>query len=199
MNESSVCAWVPSPIGAMRLVVTDGRVAALQLPSSGSEEPEARRVAPAFACALIERATRQLDDYFAGRRERFELPLGAPGTAFQKRVWAALEEIPFGETRSYFDVAVRLGKPTATRAVGAANGKNPIAIVVPCHRVIGKNGTLTGYAGGLAIKEMLLRFEREGRGGVTWSGESPQAQTEADVVHRGQLRLRGGSFDAGVR
>ena len=104
-------------------------------------------------------AIAQLRAYFAGKRVGFDLPLAPGGTPFQKKVWDALCEIPCGETRSYGQLAVSLGVPHASRAVGAANGRNPIAIVVPCHRVIGANGTLTGYAGGLNIKKALLEHE----------------------------------------
>lgn len=102
---------------------------------------------------------RQLGEYFAGARKTFDLPLDFVGTAFQKRVWPELLNIPFGQTRTYSDIAYAIGKPRAFRAVGAANGKNPISIVVPCHRVIGKDGSLTGFAGCLAAKECLLGIE----------------------------------------
>ena len=107
---------------------------------------------------LIEVRT-QLEQYFGGARERFDLPLAAVGTAFQQRVWQSLCAIPFGQTASYGQLAADLGNPNASRAVGLTNGKNPIAIVVPCHRVIGANGKLTGYAGGLENKRMLLELE----------------------------------------
>ncbi|MDM5069433.1 methylated-DNA--[protein]-cysteine S-methyltransferase [Aeromonas salmonicida] len=97
--------------------------------------------------------------YFTGRLQRFTLPLAAHGTAFQQAVWQALCDIPYGETRSYGDIARAIGKPAAVRAVGAANGRNPLSIIVPCHRVIGQNGSLTGYAGGLPIKQQLLALE----------------------------------------
>jgi len=102
---------------------------------------------------------RQLDEYFAGRREEFDLVLAPRGTPFELSVWEELRRIPFGQTRSYADVARALGKPAATRAVGRANGANPIPIVVPCHRVIGSNGSLTGFGGGLAAKARLLELE----------------------------------------
>ncbi|MCA8974064.1 MAG: methylated-DNA--[protein]-cysteine S-methyltransferase [Planctomycetes bacterium] len=105
-------------------------------------------------------ARRQLAEYFAGRRREFELPLAPRGTPFQLEVWAALRTIPFGSTCSYADIAARIGRPNAVRAVGAANGRNPIAIIVPCHRVIGRDGSLTGYAGGLDRKRRLLQHER---------------------------------------
>ena len=112
---------------------------------------------PAFPILL--KTEQQLNEYFAGERTRFELELDFTGTAFQKEVWAALLEIPFGETRSYSDIARCIGRPKAVRAVGAANGRNPLPIVLPCHRVIGRNGTMTGYAGGVQRKEWLLRHE----------------------------------------
>ncbi len=102
-------------------------------------------------------------DYFAGRLQRFTLPLAVRGTAFQQAVWQALCDIPYGETRSYGDIARAIGKPNAVRAVGAANGRNPLSIIIPCHRVIGQNGSLTGYAGGLPIKQALLTLERASR------------------------------------
>ncbi len=102
----------------------------------------------------------QLRDYFAGTRDRFDLPLDMAGTDFQKRVWAQLLAIPFGETRTYGEIARAIGSPNAVRAVGGANGRNPISIVAPCHRVIGGNGTLTGFAGGLEAKRYLLAHER---------------------------------------
>jgi methylated-DNA-[protein]-cysteine S-methyltransferase len=101
----------------------------------------------------------QLQNYFAGDLRKFDLPLDFQGTDFQKRVWRELETIPYGETRSYAQIAARIGAPTAVRAVGAANGANPIPIVVPCHRVIGSGGRLTGYGGGLPLKKRLLELE----------------------------------------
>lgn len=110
---------------------------------------------------LLERAALQLTEYFSGNRGDFVLPLKPHGTAFQQTVWNALRQIPFGETRSYEEIAVSVGNPKACRAVGMANNRNPIAIIVPCHRVIGKNGGLTGYAGGLPVKEYLLEIEKK--------------------------------------
>ncbi|MEI6136525.1 MAG: methylated-DNA--[protein]-cysteine S-methyltransferase [Chloroflexota bacterium] len=123
------------------------------------------------ACA---EAVRQLREYFDGTRTIFDLPLAPEGTAWQQRVWMALREIPAGETVSYGTIAARLGRPTASRAVGAANGRNPIAIVVPCHRVIGSNHTLTGYAGGLRRKQWLLAHE-----GVALGLDAPVAMSLA--------------------
>ncbi len=106
---------------------------------------------------------KQLTEYENGIRKSFDLPLHLKGTEFQKQVWNALLEIPYGETRSYQEIAIRIGKPKALRAVGGACNRNPIGIIVPCHRVIGKNGSLTGYAGGLSYKELLLNHEKDGK------------------------------------
>ena len=108
---------------------------------------------------VLAAAVRQLNEYFAREREVFSIPLRPAGTPFQLRVWKALEEIPYGHTRTYLDIARGLGAPTAVRAVGAANGRNPLPIFVPCHRVIGTSGSLTGYGGGLDVKLELLRLE----------------------------------------
>lgn len=108
---------------------------------------------------LIKHAYQQLQEYFSGIRKQFDLPLAPEGTAFQKKVWAALQAIPYGKTASYQDIAIKVGCPKGPRAIGLANNKNPIAIVIPCHRVIGKNGKMVGYGGGLPIKEFLLDLE----------------------------------------
>lgn len=109
--------------------------------------------------AILQATERQLNDYFAGTRRSFDLPLAPVGTAFQRSVWQALAEIPYGQTISYATLARRLGNPDATRAVGAANGRNPLPIVLPCHRVVGADGGLTGFGGGLPTKDFLLRLE----------------------------------------
>jgi len=111
--------------------------------------------------APIKRAADQLNEYFAGKRSRFDLPVLPSGTAFQKRVWDAVSAIPYGETRTYKEIAVQAGNPLAARAVGMANNRNPIAIVIPCHRVIGHNGSLVGYGGGLDLKAYLLELEKQ--------------------------------------
>ncbi len=111
---------------------------------------------------LLDEAFRQLEEYFSGRRREFALPLHPSGTAFMKKVWARLREIPYGETASYKEIAVSVGVPGGMRAVGMANNRNPIAIVIPCHRVIGADGSLVGYAGGLELKRRLLALERGG-------------------------------------
>jgi len=110
--------------------------------------------------SLLKEAAQQLNDYLSGNRKVFDLPLSPEGTDFQKKVWKALEEIPYGETRSYGEIAKIIGNPTAARAVGMANNRNPILIFIPCHRVIGTNGSLVGYACGLEIKEQLLTMEK---------------------------------------
>ncbi|MDR2868507.1 MAG: methylated-DNA--[protein]-cysteine S-methyltransferase [Bacteroidales bacterium] len=109
---------------------------------------------------LLEKTKEQLTEYFAGKRTDFDLPLQAVGTIFQKQVWTALQTIPYGETRSYKQIADRIGNPKACRAVGLANNRNPIPIIIPCHRVIASDGKLQGYAGGLEIKERLLGIEK---------------------------------------
>lgn len=144
-----------SPIGRLLLAADAAGLRLLQmepqqLPLGAQWQPADRQ---------LDEVCRQLDEYFAGQRRRFELSLAPEGTAFQQSVWQALQQIPYGETRSYRDLAMHIGHVRAVRAVGAANGANPIAIIVPCHRVIGSNGTLTGFAGGLARKATLLRLE----------------------------------------
>lgn len=150
-------ATLPSPVGPITIVASSTAVVAIHL-GDASPLPGSR---PDDAHPIVAAAAAQLDAYFAGRRRAFDLPLGAAGTPFQQGVWRALCTIPFGATCGYGELAARLGRPSAARAVGAANGRNPIAIVVPCHRVIGKDGTLTGYAGGVAIKQWLLDHEAQ--------------------------------------
>jgi len=111
--------------------------------------------------ALIKKAAKQLDEYFSGKRKHFDLPLHTKGTEFQHKVWTALHDIPFGETRSYKQIAEAIGHPKAHRAVGMANNKNPIWIMIPCHRVIGADGSLTGYGGGTEMKKRLIKLEKK--------------------------------------
>lgn len=149
--------------GMSGLPETSGMLETPGLP--GLLDPAGSAAAPAEAARnddtppLLQEAARQLAAYFAGKLRRFELPLRPAGTPFQQRVWAALCEIPYGEVRSYGAIAARIGSPKAARAVGRANHGNPLPIVIPCHRVIGASGALTGYGGGLPIKEYLLRIE----------------------------------------
>ena len=151
---------VKSPIGELMLVGNASSLVALHLPESDEVMPSEYAQAEKGKTALLERVASQLREYFAGERREFDVELAAKGTPFQQRVWDALIEIPYGELRSYGDVAKAIGRPAASRAVGAANGRNPIAIIVPCHRVIGASGNLTGYGGGLPTKQWLLEHER---------------------------------------
>jgi methylated-DNA-[protein]-cysteine S-methyltransferase len=147
-----------SPVGPLLVAVSDAGVHAIEFQSS--RHPVRRDARwEADDHPLLDEVAAQLDAYFAGERRTFDLPLAPEGTAFQQSVWQALSDIPFGETRSYADIANVIGKPTAMRAVGAANGRNPIPIVVPCHRVIGADGGLTGFGGGLPTKQFLLALE----------------------------------------
>lgn len=147
-----------SPIGEIRLVSEDGKalVGVFMEEHRNEVPPDAL---PGEAVTVLQEARRQLEEYFAGERTTFDVPLLMQGTPFQRRVWEALRTVPFGETRSYGDIARQTGRPTAVRAVGRANGRNPIAILVPCHRVIGADGSLTGFGGGLPRKQWLLQHE----------------------------------------
>jgi methylated-DNA-[protein]-cysteine S-methyltransferase len=150
-----------TPIGDLQLFARGDALVWIQLPESESPPPDGvERDAP-VELAVLARAAAQLAEYFRGERTDFDLPLALDGTAFQRTVWAQLTAIPYAATWSYGQLARAIGKPQASRAVGAANGRNPIAIVVPCHRVIGTNGSLTGYGGGMAAKRWLLAHERE--------------------------------------
>ena len=150
-----------TPIGTMRVVGGTGVIERVDLPRSAACEPDPSwRPAGKSRPTALRDAELQLTEYFGGTRRDFDLPLSAAGTPFQRQVWEELRRIPYGETISYGELARRIGRPTASRAVGAANGRNPIAIVVPCHRVIGADGTLIGYGGGLRVKETLLSLER---------------------------------------
>ena len=149
-----------TPVGTLILAGHDGGLTHVLF----AEGPGAERPQPGWEpdARGLGGAVEQLAAYFAGQRCVFDLALAPEGTAFQRAVWAAVREIPYGATASYADVARRIGRPRAVRAVGAANGRNPLAIVVPCHRVIGSDGRLTGYGGGLDVKQALLALERGG-------------------------------------
>ncbi|MCX2979480.1 methylated-DNA--[protein]-cysteine S-methyltransferase [Halieaceae bacterium IMCC14734] len=142
-----------SPLGELRLVSDGNAITSIEFPGQHGEGGVPQ------ADAILERCQRQLQEYFEGQRQVFELPLAPAGTEFQHQVWTMLSRIPYGELRSYRDIAIACNRPRAMRAVGAANGRNPIPIIVPCHRVIGSNGKLTGYAGGLPAKQLLLKLE----------------------------------------
>lgn len=144
----------PSPVGLLRLEADGTGLCGVAL--QGDAE-----LGEASPCPLLAEAAAQLDEYFAGGRRAFTLPLSLHGTPFQRRVWAALCQIPYGETGSYGQVAAAVGSPKACRAVGMANNRNPVMIVVPCHRVIGADGSLVGYGGGLAVKRALLALEAQ--------------------------------------
>ena len=157
-------AKMPSPVGELLLVASDAGLVAIRFEwNRHGPDPRASSVPSAEASGaqarILADARTQLDAYFAGARAEFDLPLDPRGTPFQQRVWAALREIPIGRTISYLELARRTGDPRAVRAVGAANGRNPLPLVVPCHRVIGADGSLVGFGGGLDRKRWLLRHE----------------------------------------
>ncbi|MFI3168478.1 MAG: methylated-DNA--[protein]-cysteine S-methyltransferase [Faecalibacterium sp.] len=152
-------SYLNTGFGTLKLTEQEGALTALTFLEEGSApdlEPLPRTQSKS---PLLCEAEQALNEYFAGLRQEFELALAPVGTPFQQAVWDALLDIPYGETRSYADIAAAIGKPKAVRAVGGACHNNPIAIIIPCHRVVGKNGNLTGYAGGLALKEYLLAQE----------------------------------------
>ncbi|MDH3305441.1 MAG: methylated-DNA--[protein]-cysteine S-methyltransferase [Gammaproteobacteria bacterium] len=151
--------YLDTPIGELLLAGEDGALAMIGFPKgSMRRDPEPDWI---YNEKPLATARQQLEEYFAGDRKDFDLPLRIKGTEFQVSVLKALQEIPYGQTVSYGEIAKRIGRPKAVRAVGAANGRNPIPIVVPCHRVIGSSGDLTGFGGGLDTKEALLRLEAE--------------------------------------
>ncbi|ELQ17291.1 methylated-DNA--protein-cysteine methyltransferase [Pseudomonas fluorescens BRIP34879] len=150
---------MPSPVGQLTLVARAGKLAAILWETERANRVRLGDLIETGDNPVLLETERQLTEYFAGTRNHFELELDFVGTDFQKQVWQALLTIPFGETRSYSQIASQIGNPTAVRAVGAANGRNPISIIAPCHRVIGASGTLTGFAGGLEAKQYLLTLE----------------------------------------
>lgn len=177
-NAPVFYTYIGSPVGLLLLAASDAGLRVVEFPESrhtiapashwqqvdlaqlaGSPGDDGNVLTSSPAARVLWQAAQQLDEYFAGRRQHFDLPLAPHGTTFQQQVWQALRHIPFGHTWSYAELARHIGKPTASRAVGAANGRNPIAIIIPCHRVIGTNGNLTGFAGGLSAKSFLLQLE----------------------------------------
>ena len=148
---------IDSPVGLLCVAADDDGLCAIEFPDN--RHPVKHDGWCDGDNIVLREARRQLDEYFAGKRRRFALPLSPHGTEFQRAVWAALETISYGETISYAQLAARIGKPAAVRAVGAANGRNPLPIVLPCHRVIGADGSLTGFGGGLPTKQFLLKLE----------------------------------------
>ena len=175
-----------APIGPLHLVARGDALVALHLP--GCVTFQADDSGHADRAPVLREALAQLAAYFAGRNLRFDLPLAPAGTPFQRRCWDALLEIPAGTTATYGEIAARIGKPHASRAVGMANHANPIAIVIPCHRVIGASGKLTGYGGGLPMKSWLLSHERAGctrhLAGASAATSRPAACDDLDANHR---------------
>ncbi len=155
---------IDSQVGRLKLVASDKGLAAILWEEDNPKRIRVRTYTENSRHPMLVEAQRQLKEYFEGKRTSFTLPLDPVGTEFQKDVWNALSTIPYGETRSYSDIANQIGKERAIRAVGAANGRNPISIIVPCHRVIGASGDLTGFAGGLEVKAALLSLEGAKKG-----------------------------------
>jgi methylated-DNA-[protein]-cysteine S-methyltransferase len=154
---------MPSPVGELLLTGDDGCLTGLYMPSDRYVRHAAARPSPGDRDdGALAGVRRQLEEYFTGERSSFELPVAPVGTPFQKDVWAELLRVGYGTTITYAELAARIGRPTAIRAAGAANGANPVSIVIPCHRVIGSNGSLTGYGGGLEAKRFLLDLECAG-------------------------------------
>jgi methylated-DNA-[protein]-cysteine S-methyltransferase len=178
---------IASPVGELLLTSDGERLTGLHMQSGrrpGLARADSRRADEPFA-----EVREQLGQYFAGEREVFDLPLAPDGAPFQQRVWHALTRIPYGRTATYGELAARVRRPTAARAVGMANGRNPISIVVPCHRVIGANGRITGYAGGVDRKRFLLELERAAQAGAGFSaGNGP---TSAGAFSLRDLRKNG--------
>jgi methylated-DNA-[protein]-cysteine S-methyltransferase len=154
---------IPSPVGELKLIASDKGLVSILWKNDNPNRVKVGTLMENQIHPILLETERQLQEYFAGRRKSFSLKLDLQGTKFQNSVWQALLGIPFGETRSYGQLARQLGNPRAMRAVGAANGRNPISIVVPCHRVIGASGKLTGFAGGLGTKAHLLELERDAK------------------------------------
>ncbi len=154
------CSTYQSPLGPLELVASDDGLLAILWP----DDPPERVAVPDDLVEkpqnpVLAKTAKQLDEYFAGKRKSFDLPLDLRGTEFQVAAWRSLAEIPYGETATYGEQAASLGRPKAVRAIGAANGRNPVSIVLPCHRVVGANGSLTGFAAGLDAKKFLLDLE----------------------------------------
>ena len=152
---------MPSPVGRLKLVANSQALVAVMWENEQPKCLDSKQLLPCADHPILLATQKQLSEYFAGQRQHFDLPLTFEGTDFQQKVWQALLSIPFAETRSYRDIAAQIGNVKAVRAVGAANGKNTISIIAPCHRVIGANGQLVGFAGGLNNKHILLQLEQQ--------------------------------------
>lgn len=157
-----------SPIGVLEISENNGKITCIRLLREGRDsvsginlqQGQQEQHSLEKQSRLLQEACRQLDEYFQRKREKFDLPIGYAGTLFQEKVWRELQNIPYGETRSYEDIAVKIGSPKAVRAVGQTNNRNPILLLIPCHRVIHKNGDISGFACGIAAKKYLLDLER---------------------------------------
>lgn len=160
MSDKIYSVNYESPLGNLQITGDDNAIHSILFDKTAGED------AAGLKSPVIKNCQTQLDEFFTGKRKTFELPLSPSGTDFQKSVWSALQNIPFGKTISYLELAIRIGDEKSVRAVGAANGKNPVAIVIPCHRVIGMNHKLVGYAGGLWRKQWLLEHEEKYEKGV---------------------------------
>ena len=160
------CKTIPSPVGKLKLVASERALIAVLWENDDPGRVRLGELVETSTHPILMETERQLTEYFGGKRRSFSVPLDLRGTPFQRNVWEALLAIPFGETRTYGELAERLGNPQASRAVGAANGKNPVSIIVPCHRVIGASGKLTGFAGGLEAKARLLSLEQDSSAGT---------------------------------
>jgi methylated-DNA-[protein]-cysteine S-methyltransferase len=169
-----------SPLGPLTLVALDGALAGLYMDGRAPDAVDAAGAAAGADAAVLAETSRQLAEYFDGERQSFDVPLALDGTVFQHRVWDALRGIGYGETVSYGQLADQIGRPTAARAVGLANGRNPVSIIVPCHRVVGSDGSLTGYGGGLDNKQRLLELERRvSRVSAGWPDGTPRPRPAA--------------------
>jgi methylated-DNA-[protein]-cysteine S-methyltransferase len=160
MNEIVRWCRIETPLGTVRIVARGDAIAGVWFDGQKYDAVPDGSWRESPNAPLLRDAARQLKEYFAGRRARFDLALAPQGTAFQQSVWRAIAKVPAGRTASYGDLARRIGRPSAVRAVGAAVGRNPLSVVVPCHRIVGSDGSLTGYAGGLERKRLLLALER---------------------------------------
>lgn len=168
MEKTILVSYYSSPCGDMIVGDYEGKLCLCDWANSRHRALTDRKLCEALGASfekalssVTEKAMAELDEYFAGTRRAFDLPLLLNGTAFQRRVWQSLQQIDYASTITYADQAIQLGNPRSTRAVAAADGKNPIAIIVPCHRVVGSNGAMTGYAGGLEVKRYLLNLEQK--------------------------------------
>nr|WP_290989844.1 methylated-DNA--[protein]-cysteine S-methyltransferase [Hyphomicrobium sp.] len=168
-----------SPVGTLKLVASPAGLVAILWENDKPERVRLGELHEDLTHPVLQKAEIQLGEYFSGDRKVFSVPLDLRGTEFQTNVWRALLTIPFGQTRSYGEIARQIGVPNGSRAVGAANGRNPVSIIVPCHRAIGANGSLTGFAGGLEIKRFLLALENEAQDGLP--GPQPPRQQQLDL------------------